>query len=730
MSLGARGRQPRLPPARRRARAAHARPLAGGRAGAQRPARRPRPPSTIRSARSSPARWGPRPTWRWTRTRPPRRAGDVFLLCSDGLTGMVSDDEMAASCARRDSLRRRGGGARAGREPERRQGQHHRRPVPARRMTRTTAPADRRHARRAETVHRGLTADDVQAAVRRAGARRARRAGDHRPARAAATSAAAGATAAGAAARLRRGRGRAGRPAGASRLVLGGGYSAARQVYFVGTDDAGLVTLYRGLPYDLPLGVELYSEQYASSVPARTIATARRERVLDHEWRSRADAEDLVRQLERGTLDTGRQPDERAHARALRPDPGRADRQRRVRRRARARRTEDVSDAHAHLRRWCSSACACSRTCSSARGCPTPTPTCSRWPRLLAAFGLVVIYRIDAELAREQAQWFVIGLIAFCGHRRVPARPPRARALPLHDRRGGHRAAGDAARARASASRSTAPSWRSSSGRSSSSPRSSPRSRSSSSWPATSATRGTCWCGRGCTPLPVGAAGAAVRRRGASVLGWCWRSTLGAAETRPAGLFTASLAAILRERPSLKHFGPLLLVWGLAMLMLLFIRDLGSSLMFFGGFLALLYVATGAPVAGGGGRHDVPGRRHLLRQQREPRAGARGHLAATRSRPSVVDDEGYQIAQSLFAQADGGLFGQGFGQALLELPSGGRRILPAAAHRPDLRGDRRTRSGCSAPPALLLVYLLFAARGFKTAMSAPATASPSCWPRA
>ncbi len=44
----------------------------------------------------------------------------------------------------------------------------------------------------------------------------------------------------------------------------------ARQVYFVGTDDAGLVTLYRGLPYDLPLGIELYSEQYASSVPART----------------------------------------------------------------------------------------------------------------------------------------------------------------------------------------------------------------------------------------------------------------------------------------------------------------------------------------------------------------------------------------------------------------------------------------------------------------------------
>src|SRR5439155_25901113 len=45
-------------------------------------------------------------------------------------------------------------------------------------------------------------------------------------------------------------------------------------------------------------------------------------------------------------------------------------------------------------------------------------------------------------------------------------------------------------------------------------------------------------------------------------------------------------------RLSIKHFGPLLVVWGGAMLMLVLIRDLGSSLMFFGAFLALLYVAT------------------------------------------------------------------------------------------------------------------------------------------
>ena len=92
-------------------------------------------------------------------------------------------------------------------------------------------------------------------------------------------------------------------------------------------------------------------------------------------------------------------------------------------------------------------------------------------------------------------------------------------------------------------------------------------------------------------------------------------------------VFVASLVAVLRERPSLKHFGPLLLVWGLAMLMLIFIRDLGSSLMFFGGFLALLYVATGRlSLVGRGGDH-VPRRSLVLRRHRVARAGARRHLA-------------------------------------------------------------------------------------------------------
>ena len=87
--------------------------------------------------------------------------------------------------------------------------------------------------------------------------------------------------------------------------VVAGLYALSRQVYFVATNEGGLVTLYRGVPYELPFGIDLYEQEYASGVPARAIPPARRETVLDHSWRSKEDAVDLVRTLERGRLDPG-----------------------------------------------------------------------------------------------------------------------------------------------------------------------------------------------------------------------------------------------------------------------------------------------------------------------------------------------------------------------------------------------------------------------------------------
>ena len=66
----------------------------------------------------------------------------------------------------------------------------------------------------------------------------------------------------------------------------------------------GVVTVYRGLPYELPAGIKLYSTYYASSVPARDVPAARRRALLDHSLRSREDASDLVKQLELGELGT------------------------------------------------------------------------------------------------------------------------------------------------------------------------------------------------------------------------------------------------------------------------------------------------------------------------------------------------------------------------------------------------------------------------------------------
>ncbi len=81
-----------------------------------------------------------------------------------------------------------------------------------------------------------------------------------------------------------------------------GAYIANQAVYFVGTDDEGFVTMYRGLPYALPAGIDLYSPTYVSGVPLQSLPASRRERLIDHTLRSHDDAADLVRELERGRV--------------------------------------------------------------------------------------------------------------------------------------------------------------------------------------------------------------------------------------------------------------------------------------------------------------------------------------------------------------------------------------------------------------------------------------------
>jgi cell division protein FtsW (lipid II flippase) len=329
---------------------------------------------------------------------------------------------------------------------------------------------------------------------------------------------------------------------------------------------------------------------------------------------------------------------------------------------------------------------------------------------LLAAVGLVMIYRIDPEFAREQAQWFVVGLLFFCGT-----------ILVIHDHHVLERyrytiaavgiallalprlpGIGDQVNGAFLAIKVGPIQFQ----------------------PAEFAKlaiivflasylreTGDLLVRARLRPLP---ASRQALLYGLPALG----TVLAILVFRPgtAGsvlliVFVASLIAVLRERPSPKHFGPLLLVWGLAMLMLIFIRDLGSSLMFFGGFLALLYVATARlSLVGVGATMFFAGAAVLA--QNVSHVHERVEIWLDPFKPGVVDDKGYQIAQSLFAQADGGLFGQGFGKALIEF--GGTPILPAA-HTDLIYSVLVNEVGLFGAAGVIGAYLLFAFRGFKTA---------------
>jgi cell division protein FtsW (lipid II flippase) len=166
--------------------------------------------------------------------------------------------------------------------------------------------------------------------------------------------------------------------------------------------------------------------------------------------------------------------------------------------------------------------------------------------------------------------------------------------------------------------------------------------------------------------------------------------------------------------PPLKHFGPMLVVWGASMFMLVFIRDLGSSLMFFAAFLALLYVATarfsfvviGMAMFTAGAwffATTVPHVQERVEIWLHPYNDPQG--------------SGYQILQSIFAQADGGLFGKGFGQGLITVPGTTHTLLPAA-QTDTIYSLIVNELGLFGACGVILVYLVIAARGFKIALIA------------
>src|SRR5919106_156545 len=338
-----------------------------------------------------------------------------------------------------------------------------------------------------------------------------------------------------------------------------------------------------------------------------------------------------------------------------------------------ATRTEDVSDATLTYGAVFLGLCVLAHLFIRAR-LPEADPYLFPLGALLAAVGLVLIYRIDAELAREQAQWFVVGLLFFCGT-----------ILLVRD----HHVLERYRYLIAAASIGLLMVPR---------------------LPGIGAEINGAFLAIKLGPIQFQPAEFA--KLGIIVI---LALGLGVAGSVLLIVFAASFVAVLRERPSPKHFGPLLLVWGLAMLMLIVIRDLGSSLMFFGGFLALLYVATGRlSLVAAGATMFFGGA--VFFANNVAHVHERVQIWLDPFKPGVVDNEGYQIAQSLFAQADGGLFGQGFGRALLELPGGGT-ILPAP-HTDLIYAVLTNEAGLFGAAGLIGAYLLFVFRGYKTAMLA------------
>ena len=179
------------------------------------------------------------------------------------------------------------------------------------------------------------------------------------------------------------------------------------------------------------------------------------------------------------------------------------------------------------------------------------------------------------------------------------------------------------------------------------------------------------------------------------------------------------LAGYLREKREvlaqgrIKDFGPLLAIWGAAMLVLVETNDLGSGLLYFGIFLAMLYVATArAWFVGAGVVLFVAGT--ALVYKAVPRVEERVTVWIDPWKHSHTT--GYQIIQSLYSIGNGGFDGKGFGKGVFATTNGHDLIpfLPTDFIYSALAQEL----GLVGSAALLLVYMLFCLRGFRVAMLA------------
>jgi cell division protein FtsW (lipid II flippase) len=191
------------------------------------------------------------------------------------------------------------------------------------------------------------------------------------------------------------------------------------------------------------------------------------------------------------------------------------------------------------------------------------------------------------------------------------------------------------------------------------------------------------------------------------------------------------LAGYLREKREvlaqgrLKDMGPLLVIWAGAMLVLASTNDIGSAFLFFGIFVAMLYIATGRMLfvwlgfalflAGGYvAQREIPHVAERITIWLHPFTTQKVFCPQTGTMLVRQQCESYQLVNSLYSIANGGFGGTGLGRGTFATPAGTQLI-------PDLNTDfiysaLAQELGLVGASALILVFMVFVARGMKIAL--------------
>jgi cell division protein FtsW (lipid II flippase) len=193
------------------------------------------------------------------------------------------------------------------------------------------------------------------------------------------------------------------------------------------------------------------------------------------------------------------------------------------------------------------------------------------------------------------------------------------------------------------------------------------------------------------------------------------------------------LAGYLREKREvlaqgrLKDMGPLLVIWGGCMLVLVSSNDLGSALLYYGIFLSMLYIATarlsfvvvgiGLFLAGGFVAYEkIPHVQERVTIWLHPWTSSPVYCPQTGTMALRQDCESYQLVKSLYSIANGGFGGAGLGKGTFTTTDG-KALIPYV-NSDFIYSALAQELGLIGASALLLVFMLFVARGMKIALQA------------